>query len=36
MASTTFTSAFTYTVRFTVTDSKGKTATTTQDLTIAP
>ena len=29
-------SAFTYTVRLTVTDSKGKTATTTQDLTIAP
>ena len=35
-ASTQFLSAFTYTVRLTVTDSKGKTATTTQDLTIAP
>ena len=34
--STTYTAAFTYTVRLTVTDSKGKTGTTTQDLTIAP
>lgn len=35
-ATTTFTAPFTYTVRLTVTDSRGKTATTTQDLTIAP
>lgn len=35
-ASTTFNAAFTYTVRLTVTDSKDNTATTTQDLTIAP
>jgi PKD repeat protein len=32
----TYTAPFTYTVRLTVTDSKGKTATTTQDMTIAP
>jgi PKD repeat protein len=35
-ASMTYTAPFTYTVRLTVTDSKGKTATTTQDMTIAP
>ncbi len=34
--SNTFTQAFTYTVRLTVTDSNGKTGTTTQDVTIAP